>query len=341
MKVYFLILSACLGIFIYSSCSKTSPGTDNSAPTNLTLSATVSTDNSGNVSFVATASNAVSYEYDFGNGVYQTVASGSIIYKYPSSGNYTVKVTAKSQGGQTISVTKQISVSVALTLVWADEFDGNGAPDATKWGYDVGAGGWGNNELQYYTNRLENAMVSNGTLKVNLIKESYSGSNYTSARLLSKGKYSFKYGKVEARAKLPAGVGTWPAIWMLGDDISTTGWPGCGEIDIMEHKGSELNKIYGTIHYPGHSGGNAVGSTTMISNATSEFHTYALEWTASAIKISVDGFVYHTVANSTSIPFNHNFFLLINLAMGGTFGGTPDPAVTSATMEVDYIRVYQ
>jgi beta-glucanase (GH16 family) len=159
--------------------------------------------------------------------------------------------------------------------------------------------------------------------------------------LLSKNKFAFTYGKVEVRAKLPAGVGTWPAIWMLGSDISSAGWPNCGEIDIMEHRGSELNKIFGTLHYPGRSGGNADGGTKVISNATTEFHTYSIDWSATAIKIYVDDQLYHTVANSASIPFNHDFFFILNIAMGGGFGGTVDPAFTNATMEIDYIRVYK
>jgi beta-glucanase (GH16 family) len=283
----------------------------------------------------------VSYEYDFGNGVFQTVPTGVVTYQYPNGGTYTVNVTAKGAGGQTISKSLQVTVATALGLVWSDEFNTNGAPDPAKWGYDLGGGGYGNNELEYYTNRPENVIVENGVLKIKAIKENYNGSAYTSARLLSKDKFAFKYGKVEVSAKLPAGVGTWPAIWMLGSNISTAGWPACGEIDIMEHRGSELNKIFGTLHYPGHSGGNADGNTKMISNATTAFHKYSLDWSASAIKIYVDDQLIHTVANTASLPFNQDFFFILNVAMGGTFGGTVDPNFTNATMEVDYIRVYR
>lgn len=228
-------------------------------------------------------------------------------------------------------------------LIWADEFNTEGTPDSLKWGYDLGNGdgGWGNSELEYYTKRPENVSVQGGVLKIKAIKESYRGSAYTSARLLSKNKFAFKYGRVEVRAKLPEGVGTWPAIWMLGSDIDMAGWPGCGEIDIMEHRGSELNKIFGTLHYPGRSGGNADGNTKIISNATSRFHKYSLEWSASSIKISVDDQAYHTVMNSEKIPFNHDFFFILNIAMGGTFAGAVDPSFNNSTMEVDYIRVYQ
>ena len=337
LSLFFLITVAVL----YNSCSKKSDTPGSTAPTNLTLTATVSTDNSGNVSFTAAATNAVSYDYDFGNGIFQTSASGILTYKYPASGTYTVNVIAKSSGGQTISKSIQITVTVAFSLAWSEEFDVAGTPDAGKWGYDIGAGGWGNNEVQYYTNRSENVVVSGGTLKIILKKENFSGSAYTSARMLSKDKFSFKYGKIEARAKLPAGGGTWPAIWMLGNNISTVSWPGCGEIDIMEHVGNQLNKIYSTLHHPGHSGGSGDGSTVTIANATTEFHKYAMEWTSASIKFSVDDVVFYTFANTPTLPFNQNFFIILNVAMGGNFGGTVDPAFTSGAMEIDYVRVYQ
>ncbi len=329
-------------ITLFAACGKEStPGNSNTPPTNLVVSAVVSTDNSGNVAFTATATNAVSYDYDYGNGVFKTVPNGIVTYKYPSSGTYTVNVVAKSSSGQTISKSTQVTVTVAVSLVWSDEFTTNGAPDAAKWGYDLGAGGWGNNELQFYTSSKENAVVEGGMLKIKLIKENYSGSAYSSARLLSKGKYAFTYGKVEARAKLPSGRGTWPAIWMLGSNISTVPWPGCGEIDIMEHIGNNQDRIYGTLHYPGRFGGSADGSSKVIPNVSTEFHIYTLEWSAASIKMFADGQLIHSVVNSTSIPFNHDFFLILNLAMGGNFGGNVDPALTNATLEIDYIRVYQ
>ena len=331
-------------VMFFSSCGKkNSPGgsTTPILPTNLTLTANVSTDNSGNVAFAATATNATSYDYDFGNGIYQTVSSGSVTYKYPSSGTYTVNVIAKSVTGQTISKSIQITVGITQALVFSDEFDIAGAPNSSKWGYDLGGGGWGNQELQYYTNRPDNAIVSGGTLKIIAKKELFSGSAYTSARLLTKGKFDFTYGKVEVRAKLPVGGGTWPAIWTLGSNINTIPWPACGEMDIMEYKGNEVNKIYGTLHYTGRSGGNGNGNTVMISNASTEFHKYSLEWSAATIKILVDDVVFHTVANNTTLPFNQNFFVILNFAIGGTFGGAVDPAFTSGVLEIDYVRVYQ
>jgi beta-glucanase (GH16 family) len=332
-----------------SGCSKDDGGGNTViTPTNLVVNTTISTDGSGKVDFTATADNAVSYDFEFGTGVVRTVANGITSYTYTLVGTntYPVIVTAKSSTGQTLKKTISVTVTVSqpnTTLVWSEEFDVNGAPNSAKWGYDIGtgSGGWGNNELQYYTNRPENVIVDGGVLKVKAIKESYSGSQYTSARILTKDKFAFTYGKVEVRAKLPAGVGTWPAIWMLGSDISSVGWPACGEIDIMEHLGRDLNRIYGTLHYPGRSGGNANGATKTITNATTEFHKYGLEWSADYIRISVDDEVYLQVPNSAGIPFNHDFFFIVNIAMGGNFGGAVDPAFTSATMEVDYIRVYK
>lgn len=311
------------------------------APTNLNVTAVVATDNSGNVQFTATATNAVTYDYDFGNGIFQSSASGSLTYRYPASGSYLVNVVAKSAGGQTLSKSTSVTVTVVQSLVWSDEFDIPGAPNASKWGYDIGAGGWGNNESQHYTNRLDNAVVSNGTLKIIAKAETFSGSSYTSARLLSRNKFSFKYGKIEVSAKLPIGVGTWPAIWMLGDNFTTAGWPACGEIDIMEHKGSDLNRIHGSLHYPGRSGGNPVTATTLIQNATTAFHLYSCEWSPQSIKFFVDGNLYHSVANTSALPFNQPFFIILNQAMGGTFGGAIDPSFSSATFEIDYVRVYQ
>lgn len=341
-------LFLCLTVLISTcaaACSKGDNGSSTSIdpPSNLTVAAIVNTDNSGNVAFTASATNAVTYDYDFGNGIFQTVVNGIVTYKYPASGTYSVNVIAKGAAGKTIAQSIAVTVTVTLSLVWADEFDNPGAPDASKWGYDIGTGGggWGNNELEYYTNRSSNVSVSNGTLKITAVKESYSGSAYTSTRMLTQNKFSFKYGRIEIRAKLPAGLGTWPAIWMLGSNISNTAWPACGEVDIMEQKGSELNKIYSTFHYPGHSGATADGNSLTIANSSTAFHIYSAEWSATTVKLYVDNQLIHTLANTPSLPFNQNFFIILNVAMGGNFGGSVDPSFTSAAMEVDYVRVYQ
>lgn len=260
---------------------------------------------------------------------------GIIIGSALLTGHLTHSQTPSTKSGDTLTVTN--------TPIWADEFNNNGAPDPQKWGYAIGTGnnGWGNAEAQYYTNRLQNVEVSNGTLKIRAIKENHQGSAYTSARILTKGKFAFRYGRIEVRAKLPAGVGTWPAIWMLGGNIASAGWPASGEIDIMEHKGSALNKIYGTVHYPGHSGAKGPGGTTMLTDASTAFHKYTVDWTPTFLKWYVDDRLFYTFNNSADVPFNHEFFILLNFAMGGHFGGPIDPAFKAATFEIDYVRVYK
>ncbi len=258
-----------------------------------------------------------------------------------------ISVNTFSNNSQKIANKKNRNISFTTNakykLVWADEFDKAGAPDSTKWSYDIGTGtwGWGNNEKEYYTNRSQNVEISNGILKISAVKENYNGSAYTSTRMHTKDKFNFTYGKIEVKAKLPAGVGTWPAIWMLGSNIKTAGWPQCGEIDIMEHKGSELNKIYSTLHYPNHFGENGDGNTSMIKNVTTSFHIYTVEWTANDIKFYADDVVIKTFTNSPTTPFNQQFHIILNLAMGGNFAGTIDTSVAKASMEVDYVRVYQ
>nr|WP_315207795.1 family 16 glycosylhydrolase [uncultured Flavobacterium sp.] len=223
-------------------------------------------------------------------------------------------------------------------LKFSDEFNVDGAPDPTKWGYDLGAGGWGNGEAQTYTSAADNVIVQGGNLKITAKK---SGTGYTSARLKSENKFEFTYGKIEVKAKLTTGAGTWPAIWMLGQDYATNTWPGCGEIDIMEFKGSEPTKIHGTLHYPAVSPGAGNTNSTTIANASSEFHIYKAIWSPTSVQIFVDDKLYHTVANNNSLPFNKDFFLILNVAMGGSFGGAIDPAFSQSSMEIDYVRVYQ
>ena len=223
-------------------------------------------------------------------------------------------------------------------LVWEDDFNTDGAPDATKWTYDLGAGGWGNGELQTYTNNAENVIVEGGFLK---IKAKADGAGYTSARLKTEGLYDFTYGRVEVRAKLPSAQGTWPAIWMLGANFSTVGWPESGEIDIMEQKGQDKNTILSTLHYPGNSAGNGPSQSTTLATSTTDFHNYSVEWTASKIEFFIDDVSFHVFNNDASLPFNADFFLILNVAMGGTLGGDIDPGFTEDAMEIDYVKVYQ
>lgn len=229
--------------------------------------------------------------------------------------------------------------SAFATLVWEDDFNTDGAPNAANWTYDLGAGGWGNGEAQTYTSNPSNVIVENGVLKITAKKE---GSGYTSARLKSENLQEFTYGKVEVRAKLPSAAGTWPAIWTLGANFDTVGWPNCGEMDIMEQTGADKNRVLSTLHYPGNFAGNGPSGSTSLTTSTTDFHTYTMEWTAEEIKFYVDDkSVHNQVVNDADKPFNSDFFFIMNIAMGGTLGGTIDPNFTEDTMEIDYIKVYQ
>jgi len=228
-------------------------------------------------------------------------------------------------------------------LVWSDEFDIPGAPNPEYWSYDQGTGdnGWGNNESQYYTERNENIIVEDGFLKITAKREDYMGSAFTSARILTRDKQEFTYGRMEIRAKLSQGGGTWPAIWMLGANFEEVGWPTTGEIDIMEHVGNAPTEILSTLHFPGNSGGNGVTQNVEVEGVEEDFHTYKLIWSPESMLFYVDNTLYHTFDNRADLPFNKDFFFILNVAMGGNLGGTIDPAFNSSQMEVDYVRVYQ
>lgn len=230
-------------------------------------------------------------------------------------------------------------------LVWGDEFNVDGAPDAARWNFETGGGGWGNNELQTYTDSRNNSYVSNGTLKIHARKNSNS---WTSARMVTAGKATWKYGRFEIRAKLPTGRGTWPALWMMPQNSIYGGWPQSGEIDIMEHVGYDPGKVYGTVHTEAynHKLGTQKGGNVLVSNFNTEFHLYAIEWTETEITWYVDGKSYFTFVNEKKTykewPFDHPFFLIFNIAIGGDWGGAQgiDPALAEAVMEIDYVRVY-
>ncbi len=231
--------------------------------------------------------------------------------------------------------------SIYDDLLWEQDFNTAGALNPDIWNYEIGTGsnGWGNNELQYYTD--DNAEIVDGNLVITAKAEPTNGSAYSSSRITTEDNFEFKYGRVEVRAKLPEGVGTWAAIWMLGSNFAEVGWPASGEIDIMEFVGRDPNTILGTLHYPGRSGGNADGGEIEIEDPSSEFHIYTMEWTPERIVFLVDGEVFHTYANSPTSPFNQEFFLILNIAMGGNLGGNVDPNFDESSMLVDYIRVYQ
>lgn len=244
-----------------------------------------------------------------------------------------------------------LSGAEAGKLIWSDEFSGvaGSRPDPAKWTYDLGASGWGNKELEDYTDDPANAfMDGGGHLVIRAIKDP--AGKITSARLKTQGLFSFTYGRIEARLKLPRGQGMWPAFWMLGGDIGKVAWPGCGEVDIMESLGREPAIVHGTVHGPGYSGKGGITAQYTLPGAPAladDFHVYAAEWMLDGIEFSIDGHVYATV-KPASLPagtkwvYDHPFFLLLNLAVGGAWPGDPD-ASTSFPQEftIDYVRVYE
>jgi beta-glucanase (GH16 family) len=235
------------------------------------------------------------------------------------------------------------------TPEWQDEFDYSGAPDATKWGHDVGGDGWGNHELQDYTDRIDNAFVGDGVLTIVATKEAGAGREYTSARLVSKGKGDFLYGRFEIRAKLPPGRGTWPALWMLPTDWVYGEWPKSGEIDIMEHVGFDPGNIHVTAHTEAYyfQINTQKTATKIIDGATTRFHRYRVDWTPDAIRGYVDDALVLEFANEGNgprvWPFDQRFHLLMNVAVGGDWGGQQgvDDQAFPASMQVDYVRVYR
>ena len=234
-------------------------------------------------------------------------------------------------------------------LTWSDEFLGTAGdlPDATKWTYDLGNGtnGWGNSELESYTNSTNNvALDGAGNLVITAIKN---GTSYSSARIKTQGLFSQAYGKIEARIKTPFGPGIWPAFWMLGSDVETNAWPNCGEIDIMELRGQKPNIINGTVHGPGYSGGNAITKAYGLQNGRfdTDFHVFGVEWTKSQIDFFVDGYLYQRI-KSTDVSgewvYNHPFYMILNVAVGGNYVGFPtDETPFPQKMYIDYVRVYK
>ena len=234
-------------------------------------------------------------------------------------------------------------------LVMSDEFDTDGVIDNSIWSYDIGTGvnGWGNNELQYYTDRPENISVQNGILIIKAEKESFEGSSYTSAKIVTKAKFEQKYGRFEARIRLPYGQGLWPAFWLLGNNIDEVGWPNCGEIDIMEYRGQNPSIVLGTLHGPGYSGGNSISKSYDLVNDRFDtgFHVFGIEWGPEYINFYVDDVLYNQLTPSDVTGewvYDHPFYIIINLAVGGNFVGSPNSeTVFPQTMLVDYVRVYK
>ena len=236
-------------------------------------------------------------------------------------------------------------------LVWEDDFEGSAgaSPDTTKWVFDIGTG-WGNAQLEYDTGRPENASLDGeGNLRITARKESYLGCEYTSARMITWGRFSHGYGRFEARIRLPVGQGIWPAFWLLGADFNTVGWPACGEIDIMEYRGQEPSVTHGSLHGPGYYGGDAITRRYLLGGEGFDagFHVFAVEWSENRITWLVDNKPFLTVTPA-DLPsggqwvFNHPFFIILNVAVGGYFVGPPNESTTfPQTMLVDWVRVYR
>ena len=357
-------------IVVTAGCDSGGSGgesTANTAPAAAFEVSTATPTAGAEVQFDASASSdaegeIASYEWTFGDDASTTGAVVTHVYdesvanRYAESSRYEVTLTVTDEDGATDTATKSVRVdptsdTVTWTQVWGDEFDGQGLPDSDKWSYETGGDGWGNQEQQYYTeNDLDNARLENGHLIIEARKESYEGRPYTSARLNSEA--SWKYGRFVIRAKLPAGTGTWPALWMLAEE-DTYGdqyWPDNGEIDIMEHVGYDEGVIHGTIHTEAfnHIDDTERTASTTVPDATSAFHTYAMEWTPNEIRVFVDGTRYFTFQNRPQYdwrewPFDQKFHLLMNIAVGGTWGGAEgiDDSVFPTRMVLDHVRVYK
>jgi beta-glucanase (GH16 family) len=238
-------------------------------------------------------------------------------------------------------------------LVWSDEFNGTSV-NTSNWTFETGGGGWGNNELEYYTNG-QNASVSGGILTIEARRESggyncwYGPCQWTSTRMNTKGKRQFQYGRIEARLAVPSGQGLWPAFWALGANFPGTPWPNCGEIDIMENIGSEPNTVHGTVHGPNYSGGAGIGGPYSLSSGrfTDDYHLFAVEWESNVMRWYVDGNLYFTLTKATVEArgrwvFDHPNFIILNLAVGGAWPGNPNGStVFPQRMYIDYVRVYQ
>ncbi|SEC77034.1 Glycosyl hydrolases family 16 [Tenacibaculum sp. MAR_2009_124] len=241
------------------------------------------------------------------------------------------------------------TVATFTNLVMGDDFDTDGMLDSSVWTYDIGTGtnGWGNNELQYYTNDAKNVTVQNGVLIISAEQEDFNGSSYTSARIKTQGLFDQTYGRFEARIKLPYGQGIWPAFWLLGSNIDTVGWPQCGELDVMEFRGQEPTVIHGSMHGPGYSGGESVTKSYTLENDRFDtgFHVFGIEWGPDYVNYYVDDVLYNQIKREDVTGewvFDQPFFIIINLAVGGDFLGAPNAStVFPQRMLVDYVRVYK
>ncbi|MCH1613943.1 MAG: glycoside hydrolase family 16 protein [Flavobacteriales bacterium] len=372
---YFIYLLA-LPLFL-NSCKKgcTDPNAENynpeakkdngscyfiNLPTNLECTIT-NVDNSGVVEIQATATNENFFTFIFMNATDSTIitsTNGSASYSYSSSGTYFIKTRANLTSSQYIERIDSVTISFSVnntgyttplnypnyTLSWNDEF--NGTSLSNDWTHELGNGnnGWGNNELQYY--REQNTSLENGYLKITAKQEYYGGKNYTSSRIKTQGNVSHTYGRIDIRAKLPFGQGIWPALWMLGENFSSVGWPSCGEIDIMEMiggNGYNDRTVHGTAHWESNGHAEYGGSNSLSSGRfADEFHVFSIIWTPSSIVWLRDDIQYQVIDITNLSAFHNNFFFIFNLAVGGNWPGSPNAStIFDQTLLVDYIRVFQ
>jgi beta-glucanase (GH16 family) len=374
MKKYRSVLNAVVFIiiiFLFGFCDKSDSAPDSNDPSNLSITIISIDDETGQVLIQCSALNAVEFQLYIGNATDPASINqnGFFEYTFDGPGDYIITVRAYGLSGRYIRKSLTISISPAVipevpldkgyfspetyegyTLIWQDEFNGTGI-DPSYWNFDIGDGcpnlcGWGNNELQYYL--AENAWVANQYLTIEAREQQYAIRNYTSAKLTTKGRFSFRYGRVDIRALLPYGQGLWPALWMLGNDIDQVGWPRCGEIDIMEMIGgsNRENTCYGTIHWhDGNGHASYGGSRTQSSESFAEaYHVFSIIWDENKIRWFVDNEFYHevTITDSQQTEFHQEFWLILNVAVGGNWPGNPDATTTfPQQMRVDYVRVFR
>ena len=367
------------GSLLITSCGEDEKEDVVILPSNLNVELTIDTTYDGTVNVVATASNTNYYSFllnDKDKSVSEENSSGLLTYQFAVNGNYSIRIRAHSTESEFIEDLKSFEIILGgssgggnsdtsnagyttpltypnYTLVWNDEFDGTSLNEG-DWNFEIGTGnnGWGNNELQYY--KRENVSVENGRLIINAKNEFFNNNNYTSSRVTTQGKKSFKYGRIDIRARMPEGQGLWPALWMLGDNINTAGWPSCGEIDIMEMIGGTTTDsrgdgvTHGTVHWSDASGnranygqGKRLGPGQKLSD---QFNVYSIVWNSSGITWYFNDQQYNSVNTTPAAlsEFNQNFFFIFNVAVGGDWPGSPDNTTQfPQKMQVDYVRVFQ
>ncbi len=374
IKIFLLIALCSYGLSL-SSCKEELVEDDVSLPTNLTMDILVSTEVEGLVEVSASADKANFYTFIFNENGQESIEEnedGQASYQYSETGTYTIVVQANTSHSAYIDKSETVEITITdntpipgfiptsgystplsypnYTLVWNDEFEGNSF-STSDWNYEIGTGsnGWGNNELQYYTD--QNATLADGYLVIKAKQQLTSGSNYSSSRITTQNKQSFQYGRIDIRAALPYGNGLWPALWMLGDNISSVGWPNCGEIDIMELVGGNIsgggdNVVHGTVHWDNDGTYANFGDKNSLLNGifANEFHVFSIIWNEQSISWYRDDIKYNEIDITPSAlsEFHQEFFFIFNAAVGGNWPGSPNSeTVFPQTMIVDYVRVFQ